>query len=169
MDKKILYYLIAGAALILVVWIIIAMNTANPVVPDGDILIQQPPKTESEINKEIAQKLNLPEGGLPLRVTMDDNGQSSSLTPGKNLSLMLGENYDWVITSSDENVLAKRSVDIDDDRVQGVYQVVGEGDAILSAQGTCKAGSQCVSPTANFSFNVQCVVSENYTPEDLVK
>lgn len=168
MDKKIVYYIIAGVALVLVIWIIVAMNSGKPTVSEEGPG-QEAPKTESEINKEIAQKLNLPEGKLPLRVTMDDNGQSSSLTPGKNISLMLDENYDWTVGSSNENVLAKRTVDVEDARVQGIYQVVGEGDAVLSAQGVCKESAQCEAQTAEFSFGVQCVVSENYEPEDLVK
>jgi azurin len=108
-------------------------------------------------------------GELPYRVTTDDNGQTYSATPGKNLVLMLGTDYNWNIASSDDNILAKRDVKVTDARVQGVYQLVGAGKAVLSATGTCKSQSKCASPTAKFTFNIESVISENETPENLVK
>lgn len=172
MDKKTMYYVIAGVVLILVIGIIVTMQISNnnpvPVGP-GQPVGNQEIKSETEINKEIATELNLKNGQLPLRVTIDDNGQSASLTPGKNLTLMLGTDYDWTITSSDDKVLAKRSVALDDARVQAVYQVVGEGKAVLSAQGKCKSGANCPAPTAEFTFTIDGLVSENIAPENLVK
>jgi len=171
MDKKIVYYAVAGAVLVLVVGIIIAINSGGgkPGPVTEEPAAEQTVKTETEVNKNIAEELNLAAGQLPLRVTIDDNGQSASLTPGKNITLMLGVEYDWTITSSNDMVLAKRSLDIGDSRVQGVYQVVGEGNAILSAQGTCKSGAVCEKPAATFTFNIDGVISENFSPEDLTK
>ncbi len=171
MDKKIVYYVIAGAVLILIVGIIIVMNQGGGVVPvpDGGTPVTEAPKSETEVNKDVAKELNLAEGQLPLRITMDDNGQSASLTPGKNITLMLGEDYDWVISSSNSAVLSQRAVDMNDPRVQAVYQVVGGGTAVLSAQGACKSGAICAKPAADFVFNVDGVISENFAPEDLVK
>jgi len=172
MDKKTMYYVIAGVVLVLVVGIIIAMQGGNNIpatVDNSPLITKQPVKSESEVNKAIAKELNLSEGELPLRITMDDNGQTASLTPGKNLTVMLGAEYDWTISTSDDKVLAKRNMNLNDARVQAVYQLVGEGKAILSAQGKCKSGSQCVAPTANFVLNVEGVISENVAPADLVK
>ena len=172
MNKKTLYFAIAAVVLIAVIGIIIAMQgQKEPPAPIDQIQKTgvAPAKTESELNERIAAKLNLKDGQLPLRVTMDDNGQTLSATPGKNLSLMLGTDYDWTITSSNDNVLAKRTVALDDARVQAVYQVVGEGKAVLSAQGKCKSGAKCAQPTATFKFNVDGLISENVTPEDMVK
>jgi hypothetical protein len=171
MDKKIVYYVIAGAVLILIIGIIIAVNPGSEktVTVEEEPPAEQAVKTETEVNRDIAEKLNLAEGQLPLRVTIEDNGQSASLTPGKNITLMLGENYDWTITSSNDMVLAKRSLSVDDSRVQGVYQVVGEGNAILSAEGKCKSGAVCEKPVQTFTFDVDGVISENFSPEDLTK
>jgi hypothetical protein len=127
-------------------------------------------KSESKLaNEDIAKQLNLKGGELPYRVTIDDNGQTYSATPGKNLVLMLGADYNWNIASSDDNILARRDVKLTDTRVQGVYQLVGAGKAVLSATGTCKSQSGCAAPTAKFNFNIESVISENETPEDLVK
>lgn len=172
MDKKTIYYIVAGVVLVTVVGIIIMMQNSGNVIPGPDgnpPEAKQPVKSEVEVNKDIAKKLNLSDGELPLRLTMDDNGQSSSLTPGKNIALMLGTDYDWTISTSDDKVLAKRTVALDDARVQAVYQVVGEGAAVLSAQGKCKNKSSCAGAAAQFSFSVEGVISENVLPEDLVK
>jgi azurin len=172
MDKKTMYYVVAGVVLVLAIGIIIAMQSGNKAPnPVGQ---NQPAggktaESETDLNQEIADKLNLSDGQLPLRVTIDDNGQSLSATPGKNLSLMLGTDYDWTITSSDDGVLAKRAVALDDARVQAVYQVVGEGTAVLSAQGKCKSGAKCAAPTASFVFTVDGLISENIPVENLVK
>lgn len=171
MSKKTIYYLVAAVVLVVVVAIIVAMQNqkpANPLNPQTPAQ-KQAPKTENDLNQKIAEKLNMPENKLPLRVTLDDNGQFYSATPGSNISLMLGTDYEWTISSSDENVLAKRTVDIADARVQGVYQVVGEGNAVLAAQGKCKTGAKCDPASVNFVFNVDGVISENFAPEDLVK
>lgn len=174
MDKKITYYIIAGVVLVAVIIIVIVMqNPGNkPVVLPGDGKTATPQVTKSETqltNEDIAKQLNLSAGELPLRVTMDDNGQSYSATPGKNLVLMLGTDYKWDITSSDNNVLAKRDVNVSDGRIQAIYQLVGAGNAVLDATGTCKAKVACASPNATFKFTVEGVISENETPEDLVK
>lgn len=154
----------------LVIWLIVAIvSKPLPQPLDDEARIDQQARSESDVNRDIAERLNLAEGQLPLRVTMDDNRQSASLTPGKNITLMLGTDYDWTVNSSDEMVLAPRSVDAGDARVQGVYQVVGEGRAVLSAQGNCKAGVVCEQPTVSFIFNVDGVISENSSIEELTK
>jgi len=171
MDKKIIYYAIGGLLLILAVWGIVAMNSQKKEA-ETEPPITPPPaaqKSETEVNRDIAQKLELAEGQLPLRVTREDNRQTASLTPGKNLTLMLGEEYDWTISSSNDMVLAPRNVNIDDARVQGVYQVIGEGNAVLTAKGNCKSGAVCETPSADFTYNVEGIISENFSPEELTK
>ena len=170
MDKKIIYYAIGGLLLILAVWGIIAINSQKKETETPPSIT--PPvmqKSETEVNRDIAQKLELAEGQLPLRVTRDDNRQAASLTPGKNITLMLGEEYGWTISSSNDKVLAPRNVDIDDARVQGVYQVVGEGNAVLTASGNCKSGAVCETPSADFTFTVEGIISENFSPEELTR
>lgn len=174
MDKKITYYIVAAVVLVAVIGIIIAMQNSGttPPVPVGGGVKETPKtetKTETDAAKDIAQKMNLNEGQIPLRVTLDDNNQSASLTPGKVLVLMLGTDYDWKIEASDADVLAKREVTAADSRIQAVYQLAKEGKAVLTAAGTCKAKAKCASPTASFKFNVESVVSEVVSPEDLVK
>jgi hypothetical protein len=97
MDKKIAYYVAAGVILVAVVGIVIIMqNSGKPAVtpPVGDETANQPVKSETKLaNEEVAKQLNLQDGELPLRVTLDDNGQTYSATPGKNLVLMLGTDY----------------------------------------------------------------------------
>ena len=169
MDKKITYYIIAAVVLLAVVVIIIAMQISKPLVNPpaigGSGKTETPKKSETETAKEIGKQLSATD--LPLRVTMDDNGQSASMTPGKSLVLMLGTDYNWEITSSDENVLAKRDVKIDDARVQAVYQIVQAGKAVLSANGVCK--TKCDQKTASFQFNIDAVISDNIPKADLGK
>jgi len=170
-----MYYILAAIVLVVVVVIIIAMQGLTeqpPTLPPtgGESTTPQPPKAETKVVAEdVAKQLNLQESELPLRVTMDDNGQTYSATPGKNIVLMLGDNYDWGIASGDSNVVSKRDVKYTDARVQAVYQVVGEGKTQLTATGTCKKGSQCATPTASFTLKVEGVISENESMENLVK
>ena len=172
MNKKTMVYVVAGVVLVVAI-IVIVISQGMKMEPAGgpstQPVVKQSPKSETELNKEIAKKLNLNEGQLPLRVTMDDNNQTASFTPGKNITLMLGTDYEWTLTSSNEQVLSKRSISADDPRVQGIYQVVGEGSSVLSGQGKCKSGVQCAAPTAQFKFTVEGLVSENVKPEDAVK
>ena len=169
MDKKTTYYIIGAVVLVVVIGIVIAMQGK----PADDGATVTPPKTEvkteTQVAREVGQELSLAEGEIPLRVTMDDNGQSASLTPGKNLLLMLGTDYTWDIKSSDETVLAKRDVKLDDQRAQAVYQIVHPGKAVLSATGTCKSGSTCASQTVSFVFNVEGVITDDMPAADLVK
>jgi len=172
MDKKITYYIIAAIVLVAVIAVIIVMQKPNTVITPEEpkkptTINNQPVKTESDVIKEVAQKFNLSDGQLPMKITIEDNNQSASLTPGKYLVLMLGADYDWKISSNNEKVLAKRDVAVGDSRVQEVYQVVQAGRALLSATGTCKA--KCTQPTATFSFGVEGVISETVNPNDLVK
>ncbi len=171
MDKKIIYYVIGGLLLILAVWGIIALNSQKEEMEVMPPITLTPaaPKSEMDVNRDVAQKLELGEGQLPLRVTREDNRQTASLTPGKSLTLMLGEEYDWTISSSNDKVLARRNVDVNDARVQGVYQVVGEGNAVLTATGNCKSGAVCETPSADFTFTVEGVISENFSPEELTR
>jgi hypothetical protein len=173
MDKKTTYYIIAAVVLVAIIGIVIAMQkpAVNPTPPTTGDKTNTPKtvKTEVDVVRDIAKQLNLSDGQMPLRVTMDDNSQSASLTPGKNLALMLGDTYNWQIVSSDEKVLIKKNITVSDARVQAVYQVVGAGNAVLSATGACKTNSKCATPTAAFKFNVEGVVSENVAPADLVK
>lgn len=171
MDKKTTYYVIGAVILIVVIAIVVAMQANNrPQPPVGGN--ENPPvetKTETEVTREIGQQLSLPEGTIPLRVTMDDNGQTAKLTPGKYLVMMLGNDYVWDIKSSDDTVLAKRDVKLDDDRSQAVYQIVHPGKAVLSATGTCKSGSTCAAQTQSFTFNIEGVVTDDVPAGDLVK
>ena len=170
MDKKTTYYVIGAVILVVVIGIVIAMQSGKkiekPVVTDQP---KEETKTENEVAREVGKDLELPEGEIPLRITMDDNGQTASLTPGKNLVLMLGTDYTWEIKSSDETVLAKRDVKLTDARPQAVYQVVHSGKAVLSATGTCKSGSTCASQTVSFVFNVEGVITDDVPATDLIK
>ena len=171
MDKKIIYYIIAGVVLVATVAVIIVMQNPKGGKTDdlgaNEIVKTNPPvKSETQAVQDLAAKVG--GVGLPLRVTLDDNGQTLSLTPGKNLALMLGADYNWNITSSDNNVLAKRDIKLDDARVQAVYQAVGAGKAVLSATGTCK-GTGCAQKEATFKMNVESLVTDNLSPKDLMK
>jgi hypothetical protein len=170
MDKKTTYYVIGAVVLVVVIGIVIAMQGGKkPEKPQDNGQKPAETKTETQVTREVGQELSLPEGEIPLRVTMDDNGQTASLTPGKNLVLMLGADYNWDIKSSDETVLAKRDVNLTDERAQAVYQIAHPGKAVLSAAGTCKSGSTCASPTLSFVFNVEGVITDDVPASDLIK
>jgi len=170
MDKKTTYYVLGAVILVVVIGIVIAMQGGKPV--EKPIVTEKPvveTKTENEVARAVGKDLQLAEGEIPLRITMDDNGQTASLTPGKNLILMLGVDYTWDIKSSDDAVLAKREVTLTDPRSQAVYQLVHSGKAVLSATGTCKSGSTCASPTVSFVFNVEGVITDDVPATDLIK
>jgi len=128
-----------------------------------------PAKTETQITREIGQQLGLPEGEIPLRVTLDDNGQTAHLTPGKYLVIMLGNEYNWDIQSSDETVLAKRDIQMNDEKVQAVYQIVHAGKAVLNATGNCKSGTTCATPSQSFTLNIEGDITDDVPASDLVK
>jgi len=164
MDKKTTYYVIGAVVLVVVIGVVIMMQGDKKPQPQPPVGGNNQPvetKTETEVTREIGRQLSLPEGTIPLRVTMDDNGQTASLTPGKYLVMMLGTEYTWDIKSSDDTVLAKRDIKLGDDRSQAVYQIVHPGKAVLSAAGTCKSGSTCASQTQSFVFNVEGVITDD--------
>ena len=164
-----MYYVIAAVVLVATVGIIIAMQggkapvTKTPVV--NAPVTKQPVKSETQAAQDIAKDAGAL--GMPLRITMDDNNQTVSLTPGKALVMMLGTDYNWTITSSDDKVLAKKNITLSDARAQAVYQIVGPGKAVLSAAGACVAKASCT--PATFKLNIEAVITENSTPEELVK
>lgn len=170
MDKKTTYYVVGAVILIVIIGVVIAMQSGKksepPVVGTDE---PKEVKTETQIAREVGQELQLAEGEIPLRITMDDNGQSAKFTPGKNLVLMLGDDYTWDIKSSDETVLAKREVELTDERSQAVYQIVHSGKAVLSATGTCKAGATCTAQTQSFLLNVEGIITDDVPAGDLVK
>ncbi|MCU0652715.1 MAG: hypothetical protein MUD10_00450 [Candidatus Pacebacteria bacterium] len=173
MDKKVVYYIVAGLVLVATIGVIIAMQkpgNQGPVTPPTGGGETNPATSVQKTEIEVAQDLAKEAGGvgMPLRITMEDNGQTVSLTPGKNLVLMLGTDYNWTITSSDEAVIAKRNITIGDARVQAVYQAVSGGSAALTASGTCKAAS-CAQPNPEFKLNVEARVTEKMTPTELMK
>jgi predicted secreted protein len=168
MDKKVTYYIIAAIVLIATVGIIIAMQNKKqevetPIVKNP--VAVSPVKSETQAAQDIAKEAGAL--GMPLRITMDDNGQTVSLTPGKALVMMLGTDYKWTITSSDDKVVAKKNITLSDARAQAVYQIVGPGKAVLSATGACVGKASCT--PANFKLNVESVITDNSTPEELVK
>jgi hypothetical protein len=169
MDKKVTYYIIAGVVLVATIGIIIAMQgqkNGPTVIPGGEMPKTEPVKSEMEAVQEIGKTVG---GiGLPLRITLEDNGQTVSLTPGKNIVMMLGTDYNWTITSSDDKVMAKKDIALTDARMQAVYQAVGAGEAVMNATGTCKAGG-CAMPSATFSINVKAVATGSQSAEDLMK
>ncbi len=170
MDKKTTYYVVGAVILIVVIGIVIAMQSGKKTEPPVSV-VDQPKevKTETQIAREVGRELQLAEGEIPLRITMDDNGQSAKLTPGKNLVLMLGADYTWDIKSSDETVLAEREVELTDERSQAVYQIVHSGKAVLNATGVCKSGAACAAQTQSFVFNVEGIIADDIPAGDLIK
>ncbi len=170
MDKKIAYYIIAAVIVVVIIIVVVVMQiqpaapvTTGPAGGEAATKTQEPVKSETQAALEVAKQLN----GKGLRITMDDNGQTVSLTPGNNLILMLGTDYNWTINTSDASVLAKKDITLSDSRMQAVYQVSQAGKAVLSATGDCKA--TCASPTQSFSLNVEAVISDDVPAADLVK
>lgn len=169
MDKKTTYYVIGAVILIVAIGIVIAVQNSGKSNLPVKTEVPEKAKTQNDVAREVGKELDMAKGEIPLRVTMDDNGQTASLTPGKNMVLMLGEEYNWDIKSSDEAVLAKRDVKLTDSRSQAVYQVAHSGKAVLSASGTCKSGSTCASQTVSFVLNVEGVITDDLPAADLVK
>lgn len=167
MDKKVIYYIIAGVVLIATIWIIIAMQGGSGKPNQGNVPATTTQVAKSEIDAANEAVKETGGVGLPLRITLDDNGQTISLTPGKNLVLMLGTDYNWTITSNNETVMAKRNVNSTDERIQAVYQASQAGKAVLTASGVCKTKTNCTD--VSFKLNVESVITDNLTQEELMK
>ena len=164
-----MYYIVAGIVLIVTVGVIIALQNSSVTEIEDPIVnkpaVAKPVKTEIETASDVAKSMG--STSMPSRITMDDNGQKSSVTSGKILVLMLGTDYNWDIKSSDNKVIAKKDVTLTDARVQAVYQAVQAGSATLTATGTCKA--TCATPTASFKLDLESVVTDNMSADELMK
>jgi len=90
-------------------------------------------------------------------VTLADNGKTIHMAVGQSFLLTLGFNYDWNITVSDLNVISRVKNIAVVVGAQGVYDVLANGTAVLSAVGDpqCRTATPaCASPSILFSVTI---------------
>jgi ABC-type Fe3+-hydroxamate transport system substrate-binding protein len=90
-------------------------------------------------------------------VTLDDQGKTIYLKVGEGFLLKLGENYDWTVTISDQNVVS-RVMNIAVIRgAQGVYDAHQTGTVTLSATGDPQcllSQPACAQPSIQFEITI---------------
>jgi len=90
-------------------------------------------------------------------VTLVENGKTIHMSAGQSFLLKLGQDYDWSITLSDQNVISRVKNIAVIVGAQGVYDALATGSAILSAVGDppCRTATPaCASPSIIFSVTV---------------
>ena len=90
-------------------------------------------------------------------VTLADNGKTIHMAVGQSFLLKLGEDYDWSITVSDQNVINRVKNIAVIRGAQGVYDALARGTSTLSATGDplCRTATPaCASPSILFSITV---------------
>ena len=90
-------------------------------------------------------------------VTLADDGTTVTLRVGERFLLMLGEEYEWMVTSSDEAVVGRVLNILVVRGAQGVYEARKAGRATLSAVGDppCrKSQPPCAAPSRNFRLEM---------------
>jgi hypothetical protein len=90
-------------------------------------------------------------------VTLADNAKTIKLQPGQSFLLKLGEDYDWTVSVSDQNIL-KRVMNVMVIRgAQGIYVAGKPGTTTLSAIGdpTClQSQPACSAPSIQFKITI---------------
>jgi hypothetical protein len=90
-------------------------------------------------------------------VTLDNNGQTITLSVGERFLLKLGEEYDWTVTVADPSIVS-RVVNITVVRgAQGVYEAHKPGSTTLTASGdpVCRqAQPPCGMPSILFEITM---------------
>ena len=79
------------------------------------------------------------------QITLADDGQTVAMQVGQRVTVALGEQYRWEVTSSDTAVISRLPQFAMVRGAQGIYEAHKAGQATLEATGTmvCAAGQPC--------------------------
>jgi len=78
-------------------------------------------------------------------ITLADDGQTIAMQVGERITVALGEQYRWEVTSSNTSVISRLPQFLMVRGAQGIYEAHQAGQATLQATGTmvCAAGQPC--------------------------
>jgi hypothetical protein len=91
------------------------------------------------------------------RITLADNGQTLTFQAGQSLLLFLGEDYNWSLSISDQNVISRVKNIATIRGSQGVFDALKPGTSVLSAVGdpTClDLKPACAQPSIQFQVTI---------------
>jgi hypothetical protein len=97
------------------------------------------------------------QGGATPRITLADNGKMVTYTTGQTFLLYLGEEYNWSLSISDQNVISRVKNIAVIRGAQGVYDVLQAGTTILTAVGDPICRDQqpaCAAPSIQFQVTI---------------
>jgi hypothetical protein len=98
-----------------------------------------------------------PAAGDAKTVTLDDQGKTIQLGVGQSFLLKLGEDYDWQVTASDQNVVSRARNIAVVRGAQGVYDAHQAGTVTLTASGdpACRQSQPpCAMPSMLFTVTI---------------
>ena len=104
-----------------------------------------------------AQPTLVSQGDPSPRITLADNGKTVTFTAGQTFLLFLGENYNWSLSITDQNVISRVKNIAVIRGAQGVYDVLQAGTTMLSATGdpTCRDQQPaCEMPSIQFQVTI---------------
>jgi hypothetical protein len=87
------------------------------------------------------------------RITLADNGKTITYTTGQTFLLYLGDNYNWSLSITDQNIVSRVKNIATIRGAQGVYNVLQAGTITLSAVGDPPCRDQqpaCMLPSIQF-------------------
>lgn len=91
-------------------------------------------------------------------ITIDDGGKTVNLKVGEKFEVMLKkENYDWSVTSFDQNLIVKLTSEPAAAGSQGIFQAVKAGRTQLVADGELpchKTNPPCAAPSLEFEVTL---------------
>lgn len=94
----------------------------------------------------------------PNSITLADNGSALTMDVGQRFLLNLGmDTFEWSVDTDNQDVLSRVKNVMVIRGAQGMYEAVGRGNAVLTAQGDplCRSSTPpCMMPSILFRINV---------------
>jgi hypothetical protein len=102
-----------------------------------------------------ASRVTAQPSGTQYTLTMADNGATLNVQVGDSIALQLGSSsfYRWDVRVSDVQILRRPPVALIQG-VQGLWNVIGTGQATITATGTPTCYPQCLAPSYAFSATI---------------
>jgi hypothetical protein len=132
-------------------------TAAPPVIVTAGPAATSVPASQFTLQAGTPSPIQFPPGG-GLIVGLQDQGRTVLMHSGDRFLLQLGEEFDWMITSSDDSVV-ERVIDVTVIRgAQGLYEGRKSGEATLNGVGDPKCRSSqppCMAPSMIFTLHVR--------------
>ena len=142
-----------------------AMPPTAPVpnIPPVGIVVAPPPALATpSLTEPTAEPTDIAPGGASSSgdaktITLDDQGKTIQLVVGDSFLLKLGEQFDWAVTISDQNVVSRVKNIAVVRGAQGVYDALQPGTVTLTATGDppCRQSKPpCMAPSLLFTVTI---------------